>query len=824
MERSADLVAALLGVLKAGGAYVPLDPGHPPARLMFMLDDCRAPVLLTQHHLSSLLPAYGGHTVYADHDTSARTANPAVNLPRPVTTDNLAYVMYTSGSTGEPKGVMIRQQSIVRLVRSANYVDLSPRDVIAQASNPAFDAATFEIWGALLNGACLAIIDMATLLSPERLRHVLAEERVSCMFLTTALFNLVARGRPDAFCGLRYLLFGGEACAPDCVKAVLEQGPPGHLVHVYGPTEATTFATFHEVRRVDAGRSVPIGRPISATEVLLLDANLELVPPGVVGELYIGGPGVAVGYLNLPAATTERFVAHPLRAHSGERVFRTGDRARWHAEGGFEFVGRDDDQVKIRGFRVEPAEVKRALERHPAVRACHVLARRPVGGESVLTAYWVSRGAGRAIHGDGAAGHVTSADLHQYLAGCLPGYMVPQTLVALDALPLTPNGKVDHRALPDPGDAPPVDAGAYVAPRDEIERILCRHWAETLGVERIGIDDNFFAAGGHSLAAARLFARLDEVFERPLALGTLFEAPTVRQFVARHRAPPARIDQRSLITIKRGGTLPPVFAVPGVDGNVVGLADLASALGSEQPFYGLQSVGLDGVEEPLDSIEAMAAYYLGEVRTIAPRGPYAFIGVCWGATVAYEMARQAMASGEEVALLGMLNPTRRGGAKSDQPVIVAPRPLRHVARVGGVLARRLQLYRTEMGKLDRGERLYFLARKARTHAARLMRGASFDGVRIEMIQDAVHRANVAALDRHRRTPLQGRLALMAVFQTPAEARRCDESRFDWAGGWSGRKIWQTVPGHDSSDMIKGENARTLARSLAQRLREAFERA
>ncbi|MEO7385789.1 MAG: amino acid adenylation domain-containing protein, partial [Gammaproteobacteria bacterium] len=400
LERSSALVAGLLAIVKAGGAYVPLDADQPPERLAFLLQDSGAGLLLTDTARLDRFPAPGCAVVCLDRDRAAIDSQSTEDLPAADTPGDTACVFYTSGSTGQPKGVMVRQQGILRLVLRPNYVTITPDDTMAQVSNAAFDAATFEIWGALLNGARLVILPRGSLLSPRELVAALRTHGVTCLFLTTALFNRVSSEIPTGFSSVRHLLFGSEACNPQLVQAVMNAGPPGRLVHVYGPTEATTFATFHVVGEGDEARhghaTLPIGRPISATQVLVLDARGGLVPVGVVGEIHIGGLGIAAGYRNRPAETAARFLPHPLERVGGGTVFRTGDLARWRTNGTLEFVGRNDDQVKIRGFRIEPAEVAAALNAHPAVRTCHVLARVQPSGESGLTAWVVAADSGGA--------------------------------------------------------------------------------------------------------------------------------------------------------------------------------------------------------------------------------------------------------------------------------------------------------------------------------------------------------------------------------------------------------------------------------------------
>jgi amino acid adenylation domain-containing protein len=444
----------------------------------------------------------------------------AESLPNPQSStraDHLAYVIYTSGSTGKPKGVAVPHRAVVRLVKNTNYVTLDRSDVIAQASNASFDAATFEVWGALLSGARLVIIDRQTMLVPERFAAALREQGVTTLFVTTALFNQMAREAPGAFGGLRQVLFGGEACDAKWVRSVLEHEPPQRLLHVYGPTENTTFTTWELVERVawDA-TSVPIGRPISNTRVYVLDRYFNPVPVGVAGELYVGGEGLAREYVNRPELTGEKWVPDGLSGEAGARLYQTGDVCRWLQDGRLEFVGRRDDQVKLRGFRVELGEVEAALAEHPVVADAVAMVREDEPGDKRLVAYVVGR----------ANEAVSVPELRDYLKDRLPGYMMPSAIVLLDAFPLTPNGKVHRAALPVPGGERQQEV-SYVAPRSEEERRIAEIWQEILNVQRVGVQDNFFELGGHSLMATQVISRLRNCFGLEVPLSALFDLPTV---------------------------------------------------------------------------------------------------------------------------------------------------------------------------------------------------------------------------------------------------------------------------------------------------------
>jgi amino acid adenylation domain-containing protein/thioester reductase-like protein len=517
VERSLEMIVGLLGILKAGGAYLPIDPEYPTERVSLMLEDAQVSLLLSQKSLLSQLPvdnqANPCQVICLDQDTFnlALTENPS-HQSQP---DNLAYVIYTSGSTGRPKGVAVTHQSVNRLVVNTNYIQITADDRIAQAANIAFDAATFEIWGALLHGAKLVIITKSVLLIPEELAVNLHANKISVLFLTTALFNQIASLVPQTFSSLKYLLFGGESVDPKWVQEVLEKGAPQYLLHVYGPTENTTFSSWYLVADLAAtAKTVPIGRPIANTQIYILDQHLQPVPVGVPGELYLGGDGLAQGYLNRPELTNEKFIANPF--NNAKKLYKTGDLVRYLPDGNIEYIERIDNQVKIRGFRIELGEIETLLSQHSEIKSVVVIAREDSPGNKRLVAYIVPNQDSTPI----------VQELRNFLKTKLPDYMIPGAFVILASLPLTANGKIDRRALPKPElDSTIVEK--YVAPRNPIEELLTQTWLQVLKVESVGVNDNFFELGGHSLLATQLVSRIRNIFQVELPLNKLFAVPTV---------------------------------------------------------------------------------------------------------------------------------------------------------------------------------------------------------------------------------------------------------------------------------------------------------
>ncbi|MGV7211555.1 non-ribosomal peptide synthetase [Oxalobacteraceae bacterium A2-2] len=515
LERSLDLIAAQLAVLKCGAVYVPIDNAFPAERKQFILRDTGACVVIGNGNADHPDPEAKG---LLDIDTATLNRLDTGNLGTPLDSEAAAYIMYTSGSSGQAKGVVVPHRAINRLVLDNGYADFGPADRIAFAANPAFDAATMEVWGALLNGGCCVVVSQELLLDARRFGTVLRESRVSVLWMTVGLFNQFAEEMADSIARLRYLIIGGDALNPEAVAGVLRRSPPGRLLNGYGPTETTTFALTHHIRAACGREPIPLGRPIANTQVYILDAGRRPVPVGVVGEIYLAGAGLAHGYLNLPELSRERFVPDPYNPAPGERMYRTGDLGRWRADGVVDYLGRNDAQVKIRGFRVELGEIEARLREQPDVRDVAVAALADAGGDKRLVAYVVARE-------DAGGGEALVAALRAGLQERLPAYMLPAAYVCLPALPLTPNGKLDRRALPSPpAQAYAVQAG-YEAPEGETETTLAELWCKLLSYERPGRYDNFFSLGGHSLSAARLLSRIRDVFGVELGLAAVFSAP-----------------------------------------------------------------------------------------------------------------------------------------------------------------------------------------------------------------------------------------------------------------------------------------------------------
>ena len=522
IERSPELIVAVVGVLKAGGAYVPLDASYPKERLDFLLEDTRTPVMLTQRSLAStVLTGRDLPSVCVDEAGATALATDDINPVQAGGPASLAYVMYTSGSTGRPKGVMVENRSIVRLVRNTTYCRFGADEVFLQFAPISFDASTLELWGPLLNGGRLVVMPPQAS-SLEELGRVIREEGVTTIWLTAGLFNLMVEQQLTDLRAVRQILAGGDVLSPRHVRIVLENLPNCHLINGYGPTENTTFTCCHLMspgQRVP--ESIPIGRPISNTQVHVLDEQMRPVAPGQTGELYAAGDGVARGYLNNPEATAEKFLSNPFSTEVGARMYRTGDRARWREDGLIEFLGRVDNQVKILGHRIEPGEVEVVLRMHKDVKEICVVPHTDGNGTKRLVAYYVSSSPSSA-----------PPNLREFLRRKLPPHMVPALFVPMASMPLSPNGKVDRAAMPTPVFAPEND-GSTALPSTGLEQTIADLWKRVVRIDHVRLDDNFFDLGGDSLLLVAVHSNLQKVLQTEIEVTDLFEFTTVRT-LAKH--------------------------------------------------------------------------------------------------------------------------------------------------------------------------------------------------------------------------------------------------------------------------------------------------
>ncbi len=634
LERSLEMVIALLAVLKTGAAYVPLDPEFPRDRLRFMAQDASVAAVLTTTDLSDRFDARACRLLCLDRENERIAQEADHNLGPIATPHDLAYILYTSGSTGQPKGVEIPHQALVNFLWSIRQEPgCSARDIMLSVTTISFDIFGLELYVPLLVGARVEIASRTVAMDGRQLRTLCEAVQPTIMQATPATWRMLIEA---GWLGSEQLtvLCGGEALPPDLATQVLERCSA--LWNMYGPTETTIWSTIEKIERTD--REITIGRPIANTEVYILDQFLQPVPVGVSGELYIGGHGLARGYRGRSELTQDRFIPHPFSTEPLAKLYRTGDLARYRPDGRIVHLGRMDNQVKIRGFRIELGDIEAALSRHSGIRQAVVTARDDQQGIKQLVAYLVCH--------EGPAPDQT--ELRSFLRSQIPEYMVPSLFVFLTNMPMTANNKVDRKALPAPAVAV-SPAAVHVAPSEQSHVQMAALWQQVFGIDNIGIHDNFFDLGGHSLKAAQLFYLIEQVYGRQLPLATLFQSPTIASLtslLAQEQSP-----WQSLVTIHPDSSSPPVFLIPGIGGDVLWFAQLARLLSRAHSVYGFQARGFDGHTQPFDSVTEMAEQFITEIRARFPHGPYAIVGTCIGGLVAYEMAQRLTAQHETVSLV-----------------------------------------------------------------------------------------------------------------------------------------------------------------------------
>jgi len=649
LERSLDMVVALLGVLKAGGAYLPMDASFPQERLLFMAQDARPKVLLTQATLAELIPAAGAQVVLMDRDWSAISRQPVTDIANAAKARNLAYVLYTSGSTGKPKGVQIEHQSLVNFLYSMRKEPgLEAGDKVLAITTLSFDIAGLEIWLPLLTGAQIILVQREVAVDGLALARLLERSGATVMQATPSTWQLLLTSGWQGKRGLKAFC-GGEPWSADLARQLLEQGL--NLWNLYGPTETTIWSA---AKQILPGQEVLIGPPIANTQIYVLDQNLQPVPIGVPGELHIGGHGLARGYLNRPELTAEKFIPDPFLSEPGARLYKTGDLARCLSDGNYEYLGRMDNQVKLRGFRIELGEIEAQLTHHASVRAAAVVAREDAPGGKLLAAYVLAKNGKTPL----------ASDLRKFLQTRLPDYMVPSVFVNLERFPLTPNGKVDRKGLP----KPQIESSTakFFPPQTPNEVALAKIWGEVLGLQTIGLKDNFFELGGTSLLAMRLIVKIGSYFAKDIALNSIFIAPTIYQFSRLLNEKPG-----ASLTLSAGlrghGSGVPLFYIPQFHGFGFMPADLVSHLKDEVRYFdGLYYPGMKAGEPLPATVEEIAAYLIPQIQKIWPQGPYKLMGWSFGGCIAYEIARQMKRKNLEVASVLLIDSHALGPSRQNK--------------------------------------------------------------------------------------------------------------------------------------------------------------
>lgn len=683
VERSPMMVIALLAVNKAGGAYVPLNEHWPPDRLRFILDDADVCAALTQQHLRHLLPVNARFPIWSlDEEWPAISRNSQENPLARAHHDNLIYLYYTSGSTGIPKGVMMSHRSLV------NYATLIPEPYAllpggrTLVHSPfSFDLTLTGLLPPFMVGATVELVNPGDELEGVGQPLSSSGRRYSLIKITPSHLQVLSNWlRERGRCGhVDALIIGGEACPGEVLRYWQEQEEPTRMIDEYGPTETVVGCSIFEVPpSARYGAIVPIGRPINNMQMYVLDEAMRVLPAGVIGEIYIGGEGVARGYLGLPGLTAERFVPDPFSTEPGKRLYRSGDVGRMQADGEMEYLGRTDEQVKIRGFRIELGEIESVLRQHSAVKESAVTVQ-GTGGEKRLIGYVVLNEPVTLESGESV-----QEDIREYLKRTLPEYMVPVDVMVLDRMPLTSNGKVDRKNLPLPLKMQLGSTGGYVAPSSDIESKLIDIWQDVLKVQPIGVTDNFFERGGHSLLVVRLLASIEERFRREISISAFFRKPTIRDLVEMMEQGEAA-DVSPLVPLQRGGWRAPFFMVHALGGDVGYFSSLAQHMGEDQPFYALQAPYPTDLKEFV-SIEDMAARYVEEICQVYS-GPYHLGGYSFGSVVAFEMAQQLKRQGREVGVLALLeggSPYLIKHLDADLQLMTAAGLARDLARLGNV--------------------------------------------------------------------------------------------------------------------------------------------
>lgn len=646
LDRSPEAVYTLMGILKAGGAYVPIDSGYPADRVALMLGDAKVHRLITVSRLSQQLPPLEAPIIRLDVDAEAIALQSDVNPPSISGPHSLAYVLYTSGSTGRPKGVAVPHLGIVRLVIGSEFLNMGPEETFLQLTSLSFDPSGLEIYGSLLNGGRAAIISM----NQPSLKHIaetIRDQRATILNSNPDLVNLLVEDYSEEIQGLTQVISGGDILPVWLARKFQAKLPNSHFINVYGPTENSVITTTNAIQPITDEVSISIGRPIANDEVYILDKHFQPVPIGVVGELYLGGDGVARGYLNDEALSNEKFIPNPYSMAPGRVMYKTGDLARFKPDRSIDFLGRIDHQVKIRGCRIELGEVEVVLNDYPGVQMAVASAWKSEEGGQKLVAYMVMQ-AGRQLD---------QQQLRSFVQERLPQYMVPTFIVPMDQIPMTSVGKIDRKKLPSP--VVTTLGAKMVAARNEVERKLSDIWERLLKVSPISVQDDFFDLGGHSLLAMQLFSEIEIAFEKKMPVSIIFHENTIeKQAKLLMTGGISDGAASSLVAIQPRGNKPPIYCIHELSGEVLLYWNLAQRLGDNQPVYGLRYATSDDASKI--TTEDLAARYIQDIKKMQPEGPYHLLGFSIGGLIAYEMAQQLQSRQEEVPLLAILdarNPT-----------------------------------------------------------------------------------------------------------------------------------------------------------------------
>lgn len=641
LNRSAEMIIALLGIIKAGAAYLPLDPFFPDKRLEYMLNDSAARFLLTESLLFPKFSYYKGKFIDISEIKQIKLNSEVIDKSDK---DKLAYLIYTSGSTGNPKGVQIAHYSLTNFLLSMQKVPgINQRDNLLALTTLSFDISGLEIFLPLISGAKITVATRVEAKDGKSLLDKIRKEKVTVVQATPSTWRMIIDSGWNEKLKLKALC-GGEPLTQDLADKLLDL--VDELWNMYGPTETTIWSS---CSRVIKGEQIHLGKPIANTQFYIVDKDLNFCPPGVAGELLIGGTGLSIGYLNREELTTEKFITNPFDKEGKTKVYRTGDLVKLNSRMQLEFLGRIDNQVKIRGYRIELEEIENVIKRDDAVKDCAVVVKE-LNNDKKIIAYVLLKST---LTGDDFITEINS--IRDTIIRNLPDYMIPTLIIPIEQFPLTPNNKIDKKALTEKDISGIISHTSAAKAETEIQKTLVDIWENLLGISGIGIDDNFFELGGHSILAAQMLADFEKSTGKKIPLAEMFTSQTIRQLAEIIESDKADLKWSPLVEIKKGdSSLPALFLVHGAEGNIFLYRDLAKSLNSNLTVYGIQARGLNGENHIHHSIEEMAADYIRAIKSIQPKGPYNLGGYCMGGSVAYEMAIQLSQNGDQVANVFLL--------------------------------------------------------------------------------------------------------------------------------------------------------------------------
>lgn len=786
VERGFDMITGLLAISKTGATYLPLDPIYPKARLFLIVDDAKPVIIITQESLIEAVPESNAKVVFIDkrseynNESSENLSLGDASKP--------AYILYTSGSTGKPKGVPVNQHAVVNLVNSmTKLLSFTQHDILLAVTTISFDIAELEMYMPLFIGAKLVIATQETATDMNMLTEKMIECKATVFQATPVTFKMLMindwKGKADL-----KLIIGGEALSKELVRHILPRC--AGIWNSYGPTETAIYSVVRNNTMDDTiGEGyVPIGRPVDNTVVYILNKKLVPVPIGIPGELWIGGDGISPGYLNLPNMTDERFIVNPFGKSPDEKIYKTGDLVQYFNDGNMVFLNRLDTQVKIRGFRIELGEIESAISQFNSIKNNVVIVREDTPGDKKLVGY--------IIKDDDK--EVDIVELRQFLKSKIPDYMVPAAFVFLRQFPVTPNGKIDRKVLPSPVDAASIQVKPFIAPQTETEKKLAEIWSSVLKINNIGTDEDFFEIGGHSLVAVTLMVKIEKELGKRLPLAILFNNSTIRDMAQVIDQKSERVTWGSLVPIRPKGTKKPLYLVHSAGLNLLLYTTVVAHLDPEQPVFGLQAKGLDGIDEPLDSFEEIAAYYISEILEIDKSGSYSLAGFSMGGQLAYEMARQLVESGNKVNFLGVFDTVSEDAASDHHIPFLKRYFLRFILLINQIF----WVLGTFL-KMPLNKKYDFFVTKVSTQIKKITKSHDKlkpDGVSLGKQSELpkylhkVHRANFYALERYVLPPYPGKLTLFKAMNQTFYIK--DPARYGW-GEYVKELVIHDIPGEHS---------------------------